>query len=99
MKTLKLLLAGAAVGVILLAFRDYERGGWIVPALPFGGADDEDDDQEEPVLGYDGMDVDSLILWLADARPDLATLSRMHAYESAHLAREAVLDEIADRLR
>jgi hypothetical protein len=99
MKTLKLLVAGAAIGVILLAFRDYERGGWLAPVLPWGGSGEGDEYEKEPILGYDSLDVDALLEWLEEARPDPDTLRRMREYEARHLAREAVLDELGDRLR
>jgi hypothetical protein len=99
MKTLKLLVAGAAIGVILLAFRDDERGGWLAPVLPWGGSGKGGELEKEPILGYDSLDVDALLEWLEEARPDGDTLRRMREYESRHLAREAVLDELGDRLR
>ena len=73
MRFLKLLLGVAAVGVVAAAFRDSARGRWLRPAVPFAG-DDEDGgialDGQEPVLGYDGMDRDTLLEWLRDAWPD-----------------------------
>ena len=96
MNFLKGLAAAAAVAVIVIAFRDAERGRWLSPALP--GEDALEDDDTEPVLGYDGMDVDTLRDWLADARLDQATLLRMRAYEESHYGREAVLEAIEDAL-
>ena len=98
MNLLKLLVAGAAIGVIVIAFRDTDEGKWIAPPLSLGGPGEEDEDEAEPVLGYDGMDVDTLIDWMDGSAPDPATLERMRAYEAAHLAREGVLAAIADRL-
>jgi len=97
MKLLKLLVAGVAVGVIVIAFRDVEAGNWIAPPLPRRG-DEEDVGETEPILGYDGMDVDTLLDWFEEAAPDRETLVRMRGYEAAHLAREAVLGEIDGRL-
>ena len=107
MNYLKMLLGAAAAGTIVLAFRDFEGGGWLQPALPGGGWSErdllleEDDDEalaEEPVLGYDGMDRDTLIAWLDDADLDEATLLRIRRYETANQAREPVLDRIDDLL-
>lgn len=95
MKTLKLLLATAAVGVIVIAFRDLERGVWL---LPGGSGANEDGGEEEPVLGYDGMDVDTLLDWLAEARLDREALIRMRDYEASHLDRQVVLSAIEDAL-
>lgn len=102
MDVLKTLVAATAVGTIVLAFRDVENGAWLSPALPgLGGGialeEDEDwDDSEEPVLGYDGMDRDTLIDWLRDAELDVGTLARIHHYETANFARQAVLDTLDD---
>ena len=99
MRLLKMLLAGAAVGVILTAFRDFEKETWLIPTGSGGGPLDDDlDDEEEPVLGYDGMDVDTLLDWLDDAELDPDTLERMHRYELARRGREPVLSAIEDRL-
>ena len=98
---LKVLVGVAAVGVVVAAFRDSSRQRWLRPAVPFGG-DDEDGDfslaGQEPVLGYDGMDRDTLLDWLRDADLDEGTLQRIQAYESANLAREPVLDAVDDLL-
>jgi hypothetical protein len=97
MKFLKLLLATAAITTILLAFRDRETGGWIRPEI--GGSDGDDPEIiREPVLGYDGMDVDTLIDWMDEAELDDGTLADIEAYERAHRNRGAVLDVIAERL-
>ena len=98
---LKLLVGVAAVGVVVAAFRDSSRQRWLRPALP-GGDDDEGGEfspgGQEPVLGYDGMDRDTLLEWLRDAELDRATLLRIQAYETANLARGPVLDTIDDML-
>ena len=100
-RTLKLLIGVAAVGVVAAAFRDTARRRWLRPAVPFGD-DDEGGDfalgGQEPVLGYDGMDRDTLLDWLRDADLDRGTLLRIQAYESANLARGPVLDAVEDML-
>jgi len=102
MNLLKTLLAAAAAGTIVLAFRDVENGRWLQPAIPGrgGNADDLglDEDDEEPVLGYDGMDRDTLIDWLGDAALDEPTLRRVRRYELFHENRQPVLDAIEDLL-
>ena len=105
-RVLKVALGMAAVGAIVLAFRDFETGGWLQPALPGGRRDDgdlllEDDDEaliEEPVLGYDGMDRNTLLDWLDDADLDEATLLHIRRYEQGFQNRDAVLDRIDDLL-
>lgn len=94
MNTLKLLVAGAAVGVILVAFRDFENDAWHSPTLDLRGRSPAPTDETEPILGYDGMDVDTLTDWLAEARLDRTTLRRIRTYESAHRARQAVLSAV-----
>lgn len=106
MSYLKALLGVAAGATIVMAFRDFEGGGWLAPALPGAGQGDgdillEEDDEElaeEPVLGYDGMDRDTLVAWLDDADLDEATLLHIRRYETANEDREAVLDRIDDLL-
>jgi hypothetical protein len=99
--TLKVLIGVAAVGVVAAAFRDTTRRRWLRPAVPFG-EDDEGGDfmpgGQEPVLGYDGMDRDTLLDWLRDADLDRGTLLRIQAYESANLARGPILDAVEDML-
>lgn len=96
MNLLKALVAAAAVGVIAVAFRDSESGGW----LPLGGSGTASDpgDTPEPFLGYDGMDRDTLIDFLGSSDLDRAMLLRVQAYEMAHHGRGVVLDAIADLL-
>lgn len=98
---LKLLVGVAAVGVVVAAFRDSSRQRWLRPALPGGDNDQDGYDTlggQEPVLGYDGMDRDTLLDWLGEADLDRATLLRIQAYESANLARGPVLDAVEDML-
>jgi hypothetical protein len=103
MNWIKALLATAAIGVIVVAFRDSANDRWLVPALP-GGDSDRDagnyvpDGEEEPVLGYDGMDQEALLDWLVDARLDRSTLARIRRYEAENLGREAVIEAVEDLL-
>lgn len=53
---------------------------------------------EEPVLGYDGMDIQAVLPWLESANLDRATLHRIRDYERRHEARQSVLDLIDDLL-
>jgi len=106
MNYLKVLLGAVAGATIVLAFRDFDGGGWLQPALGSRWDEgdlllEEDDDEpiaEEPVLGYDGMDRDTLLAWLDDADLDEATLLRIRRYETATQDREPVLDRIDDLL-
>ncbi|HEX8430192.1 MAG TPA: hypothetical protein VF625_02850 [Longimicrobium sp.] len=101
----KLLLGAAAIGVIVYAVREVmgRRSG--VAALPGGDAEGDDgaigeyrNDDEEPTLGYDGMDRDTLVDWLQDANLDESTLLRIERYERANENREPVLDAVGDLL-
>jgi hypothetical protein len=95
MDLLKFLTVGAVAGVVVAAFRDTETGGW----LPLGGyAGAAEIDETEPVLGYDGMDRDTLIDWLAAADLDRETLRDIRGYENAHHARRPVLNALEDLL-
>ena len=105
MRFWKVLLGAAAVGAIALAFRDFENRRWLGPAVPGGpGALEGDEDEEggewveEPVLGYDGMDRDTLVDWLDDADLDETVLLRIRRYEEANEGREPVLDKVDDLL-
>ena len=103
---IKLLLGAAAVGVIAFVFRDAISGRMRLPAL--SGGDDRGEerggigeyagDDEEPTLGYDGMDRDTLVEWLQDANLDEATLLRIERYERGNENREPVLDAVGDLL-
>lgn len=95
MKTLKWLLAGALVGIIAVAFRDFEQGAWLKPQL---SGDREDTGPEEPVLGYDGMDQETLLDWLTSANLDSDALEHMLSYEEANRNRAPVIDLIEDLL-
>lgn len=91
MRILKLILSGAAAAVVVLAFRDFRRREWIAPG---GRPEPFFPEDEEPILGYDGMDRDTLVQWLRDAELDRETLFRIHEYEATHQRRERVLEEI-----
>ncbi|HET8654826.1 MAG TPA: hypothetical protein VFL93_04890 [Longimicrobiaceae bacterium] len=99
MRLWKLAFAGAALALIAAAFRDFENDTWLAPAgLGAAGRVEEENEAEEPVLGYDGMDVDTLLDWLDDANLDEETLLRMHDYEERHLAREPILAAIDEQV-
>lgn len=93
MNALKWLLAGLIAGVVAVAFRDMQRGVWLAPALPRA---EGEVDEEEPVLGYDGMDQETLLDWLdeSDLEPDV--VDRMIRYEEANQNREPVLDALSE---
>jgi hypothetical protein len=95
MTLMKMLVGGAAVAAILASFRDFRNGGWLAPALPRALTADQ---VREPVLGYDGMDQETLIDWLTEADLDRETLSRIVAYEAARRNREPVLAAVGDLL-
>lgn len=96
MNPLKLLLGGAAAATILVAFRDFDNDTWLPPGGYAGPGVEEED--MEPVLGYDGMDRDTLIQWIRDAELDEDTLIRIHEYEATHQARERVLQAVSELL-
>jgi hypothetical protein len=107
MRLVKVLLGVAAAGAIAAAFRDFSHRRWLQPALPGAGAggweeddleEEGDEYDEEPVLGYDGMDRDTLVAWLDDADLDEGTLLRIRRYEELHEDREPVLDKVDDLL-
>ena len=95
MNKLRWLIAGIAVGLIAVAYRDMERGEWITPPLP---RRDTETDEEEPVLGYDGMDQETLFDWIAESDLDDDTIDRILDYERVHGDREPVIDAL-ERLR
>lgn len=98
MNLLKLLIGGAALGTILVAFRDFENRRWLLPGQAVRPATESELETEEPVLGYDGMDRDTLTDWLGSADLDRDTLRRVQRYERANLARGPVLGTIEDLL-
>jgi hypothetical protein len=104
MRLLRVLVGAAAVGAIVVAFRDFGNRRWLQPALLLveddeeGWEEDDEEWDEEPVLGYDGMDRDTLVAWLDDADLDETTLLRIRRYEESHDNREPVLDKVDDLL-
>lgn len=94
MNLIKMLVGGAAVAAIVAAFRDFENRAWLEPALPRSPGDTI----TEPILGYDGMDQETVIDWLGDADLDRATLTRIRSYERANRNREPVLAAVEDLL-
>lgn len=99
MNLLKLALASAATAVILTAFRDREGSRWLAPA-GLGGAPQPQEPElmTEPVLGYDGMDEDTLLDWISAAELDERTLRGIERYERTNRDRGPVLDTLADLL-
>lgn len=95
MNLIKLLLGGMAIAAIAAAFRDFQTGGWLSPALPGGAGYDT---YEEPILGYDGMDQETAIDWLSDADLDRTLLERIRAYEQANRNRAPIIAAIEDML-
>lgn len=53
----------------------------------------------EPILGYDGLEVDGVLEWIRDADPDADQLRAMLQYEAGHRDRLEVMRECAARLR
>lgn len=95
MKTLHWMLAGIAIGVVIAGFRDFDYRRWLSPAGPI---DSELPDGREPVLGYDGMNQETLLEWLPAANLDSDTLEDMIRYEHANLGRETVLEVLDEML-
>jgi hypothetical protein len=95
MKTLQWILAGIVIGVVAVAFRDFEQRRWLRPTLPTRTAPPNG---REPVLGYDGMDQESLLEWLPEANLDSEVLNDMIRYEEANLDREPVLEALEEML-
>ncbi|HET7322694.1 MAG TPA: hypothetical protein VFI96_09385 [Longimicrobiaceae bacterium] len=99
MKLWKLLLAGSALALVAAAFRDFENDRWLLPAgFGPGAAGPAEDEAEEPILGYDGMDEDTLLAWLDDAGLDRQMLLSIYDYEERHLGRQEILAALDDKL-
>lgn len=101
MNNLTRVLIGVATGTVF---------GTAYVALRRGQRDGEQDwspavvtplrrEEEEPILGYDGMDVDTLVDWIERSDLDSATLRHVRAYEMRHRKREAVLSTVDELLR
>jgi hypothetical protein len=89
-RTVLLVAAGslaAALGMLWAAGRLGRQPDLLLPL-----------DESEPVLGYDGMDQETLIDWLERAELDEETLRTVEAYESAQRRREPVLEAVRDLL-
>jgi hypothetical protein len=90
MRILQVLIGGLVGGGLAALFWAWQTGRLTVEeAAPLpspGGA--------EPVLGYDGMDRDTLIDWLERADLDEDTLERIRRYEQANRNRGMVLQAI-----
>ena len=78
-------------------FQDF-RGGSATSGPARGPIGEYADTDEEPVLGYDGMDRDTLVDWLQDSTLDEETLLRIERYERSKENREPVLDAVGDLL-
>lgn len=78
-------------------FQDF-RGGAAASVSPRGPIGEYADTDEEPVLGYDGMDRDTLVDWIRDSTLDEETLLRIERYERSKENREPVLDAVGDLL-
>jgi hypothetical protein len=101
MNTLKWIVAGLLVGIAVSAFRDFERGAWLAPALPDDEEEEEEEEEvgeEEPVLGYDGMDQETVLDWIENADLDRSTLRRIIRYEEENRSREPVLEALEELL-
>lgn len=85
MNVFRTLLGGLAGGAAGVAVRAILRGGKQDPR-PSTGADDV-----EPVLGYDGMDRDTLLDWLDRAELDADTVGRIRRYETERENRAPIL--------
>jgi hypothetical protein len=97
MNYFKLLAAGTAAGIIMTAFRN-DQGEWIVPGRGLSDPGIADDSEQEPVLGYDGLDDEALQHWLDTTDTDRAQLLRMIRYEAGHRGRQPVLSALVDQL-
>ena len=95
MRILNWVLAGIAVGVVASALLDPELRRRLTTARRNGSGIVA---ETEPVLGYDGMDQETLLEWLPDAGLDGETLENMLRYEEAHLHREPVITTLREML-
>jgi hypothetical protein len=98
MNRLKWFAGGLLIGLVLSTLRDQDRGDWVSGGRVGDGADGDVDLEEEPVLGYDGMDQETLLEWIEGATLDDETIERMIRYESGNRRRAPVLDVLHDLL-
>jgi len=89
---------GLLIGLVLSTLRDQDRGDWARAGQTSEGMDGDDGIEEEPVLGYDGMDQETLLDWIEGATLDDETIERMIRYESGNRRRAPVLDVLHDLL-
>ena len=95
MRLLRWIAAGVLLGVIVSRLRRFVADGRLegtetTATIEPGGP--------EPVLGYDGMDQETLLEWLDDAALDDPTIREVIRYEAAHLQREPVLAALEELL-
>jgi hypothetical protein len=89
MRAWKWLAGAAAITAAAVALREVAaRRGGIRPLVTLSPG------EAEPVLGYDGMDRDTLLDWLGEADLDRETLLRLRDYEATHRSREGVLEAV-----
>jgi hypothetical protein len=97
----RLLLAAASFLILYLLLRPAQEPQRPRPeprALPGPDRGIAPEDEVEPVLGFDGMDIQTAVPWLESAGLDRQTLLRIRRYEQRNQAREAVLRAIDDLL-
>jgi|GEM_PF-6149663 len=86
MKLMRMMLLAAGGLYLYRKLTGSESDGETALAERYDGA--------EPVLGYDGMDLQTVVPWLESANLDRATLLRIRTYETRNQARDAVLDTL-----
>ena len=96
MKAWRWIAAVAMVGGAVVLLRELSARGAFPRASD--APDGIEPGGEEPVLGYDGMDRDTLIDWLSEADLDHESLTRIREYETANRGRESVLEAVANLL-
>jgi hypothetical protein len=98
MNRLKWFAGGLLLGLVLSGLRDQDRGDWVSAGRMGEDRDSDVDLEEEPVLGYDGMDQETILDWIDGATLDDETIERMIRYESGNRRRGPVLDVLHDLL-
>jgi hypothetical protein len=89
------MLAGLAGGLLLSLLRELRARRHPAPATP---SRESLDFWREPLLGYDGMDQETLIDWLSDSELDEDTIERILRYEEANRRRAPVLEALEGML-
>ncbi|CAN5350479.1 hypothetical protein BH20GEM2_BH20GEM2_06360 [soil metagenome] len=99
------LASGTVLGVLTLAMRRWQGDTQAFDSQPLAlPAPTRTPDiaprheDEEPILGYDGMDAETLIDWLERADLDTIALRRVRGYETRHRDRQDVLQVVDDLL-